>query len=121
MVNEINLIIERQLWMDFQVTNYDGYSLTIVGCLSLSFPDQYEIKIYFRDVFFVSLPMDWKTDTSKIVLSLLEADEAGEINWKFQVESGYHIFRFKPEDYPDDFGCLIGAREISYKLREKNQ
>lgn len=113
-VEDINIFLQKELWFDFEVIRYHDRKLTIIGSIDPS--SHHAIEIYFEDIFFVSLPMEWKTDTTKTILSILEGNDAIKLNKRFQVEIGYHIFRFAPEDYPEDFGCLIAAREISYTL-----
>lgn len=111
---EINEFLQEQMWLDFEVMEYKKNRLTIIGSIDIS--TQHNIEIYFEEISFISLPMEWKTDTSEIVLTLLEGDKAITLNKKFQVEQGFHIFKFKPEDYTDDFGCYVGAKNISYKI-----
>lgn len=113
-IKEINIFLQKELWFDFEVVRYQDQKLTIIGSIDPS--SHHNIEIYFEDIFFVSLPMEWKTDTAKNILSIIEGDDAIELNKKFQVEIGYHIFRFAPENYLENFGCLIAAREISYTL-----
>jgi hypothetical protein len=111
-VDEINNYIQKGLWLDFEVSQYSKNKLMITGSIDPSNP--HDIEINFEDVFFVSLPLEWKTDTTKTVLHILEGEDAKALNLRFQVEQGYQIFKFSPEDYPDDFGCIIGAKAISY-------
>ena len=113
-VSEINDHIRKQLWMDFEVVQYSKNKLIIFGSIDPS-SSIHNIEIWFEDVFFISLPLEWKTDTSNGVLELLEGENAYLINRQFQVEQGYHIFKFTPEDYPNTFGCLLGAKKIAYK------
>lgn len=117
-VEDINHYVQAQLWLDFEISQYQSGKLNVIGSIDpSSAPD---IEICFEDIFFISLPMEWKTDTSASVLVLLERDEAFSINKKFQVEQGYHLFKFIPEYYPDEFGCLIAAKKISF-LNKKEQ
>jgi len=117
-VDEINALLMRQQWMDFTVSELDGSSLLVEGGLSIHRPRPWDIEITFESVFCISLPVEWKTDTSKPPLALLTGDEAHEINRRFDVAQGNHVFRFTPEDYPPDFGCIIAAEKISYRLPE---
>lgn len=112
-VEEIDTRLRKELWFDFEVTQYRKNKLTIIGTLDSS--GQHKIEICFEDVFFVSLPIGWQTDTSKPVLVLVEGDDAFTLNKRFQVEIGYHIFRFTPEYYPEDFACYVAAKHISFK------
>jgi len=34
---------------------------------------------------------------------------------RYHVEQGYHLIKFKAKDYPDDFGCIFGVKEIIFK------
>ncbi|TCS94870.1 hypothetical protein [Hazenella coriacea] len=119
-VEEINNYLKGELWFDFCVGKYVADELTVYGGLSFSYPD---IEIKFKGVFLISLPMLWKTATETIengtVLTLIDDETAGKINRKFQVEVGYHLFKFTPEDYPSDFGCFISAQEISFNILKK--
>ncbi|MFC5702317.1 hypothetical protein ACFPVX_13525 [Cohnella faecalis] len=113
-VEDINTFIGSQLWLDFEVLQYDKQKLTIIGSIDIS--NMHDIEIVFEDIFFVSLPIEWKTDTSRPVLSILEGEKAKILNKKFQVEQGHSIFAFAPEDYPDDFGCYVCAKKIAFNL-----
>lgn len=113
-VEVINEILKMSLWMDFEIKRYSEGKLTIYGGVDLLY--SHSIEISFEDVFFVSLPFEWKTDTKAEVLHLLEGEASKAINLKFMVEQGYHIFKFMAEDYPGDFGCFIGARMISHTV-----
>jgi len=116
-VSDIDAQVRKNPWMDFEVTNYDRQMLSVIGNISPSYPGQPgQIEINFKDVYFVSLPIAWKTDTSKQVISLVDGPEQFAINKLFRVEQGYLIFKFMPEDYQEGFGCLIGAKEISYRV-----
>lgn len=110
---EINGYLETQLWMDFEVIEYSRYALKIIGSLDIS--SSPDIEIVFKDIFFVSAVFNWKTDTSHKAISLMEGDGARKINIKFQVEQGYHLVRFQAEDYPDDFGCIFGIKEVMFR------
>ena len=112
-IDEINKYLNKQLWMDFEIIEYSKYVLRIIGSLDISAMPN--IEITFKDVFFTSTVFDWQTDTSQQVLFLIEGSEARELNMKFRVEQGYHLIRFKAEDYPDNFGCIFGVKEILFK------
>lgn len=117
-VDEINSFIMQNLWMDFEVMQYVGNEVIIMGSIDISNP--HDIEISFRDVFFISVLMEWKTDTSKKILEIVDGEQAVNINRKFHVEQGYHIFKFVPEDYDSNFGCFIAAKEINYSLRKRD-
>lgn len=113
---EINKYLENQLWMDFEVIEYSRYELKIIGSLDISSAPN--IEIAFKDIFFASTAFNWSTDTSRNVVSLIEGDEAKKINIKFQVEQGYHLIKFQAEEYPDDFGCIFGVKEVKFTKKE---
>ena len=116
-IEEINNFIREKMWLDFEVRNFDKYKLTLTGSIDIS--TVHDIEIIFEDVSFVSMPFEWKTDTSKTVLVFVEGEEATAINRRFQVEKGYHIFKFIPEDFPEDFGCYLGAKSITYQINKQ--
>jgi hypothetical protein len=113
-IARINDYLQKQLWFDFEVLLYQQGRLVVAGSIDTTV--HHNIEIWFKDIAFVSLPMNWKTDTSTPPLSLLEGESAVRTNIRFQVEHGHHIFRFSPEDYPAEFGCLIGARELGFEI-----
>lgn len=113
-IARLNHYLQQQLWFDFELIEYRQRRLVVIGSIDTTV--HHNVEIWFKDVFFVSLPLEWKTDTSNPPLSLLEGEEAVRTNVRFQIEVAYHIFRFSPEDYPSDFGCLIGARELGFQV-----
>jgi len=116
-VDEINAYLTSKPWLDFEVMEYRGYRLVIMGSLDTS--TAHDVEIWFEPVFFVSLPIEWKTDTSSPPLSLVTGDKAIEVNRRFMVEHGNHLFGFSPEDYPDDFKCLISAQAIGFEIKKE--
>ncbi len=113
-VSDINSHLQQMPWQDFEVMEYQGDTMILMGSIDTS--SSHDIEIRFDGVFFVSLPMEWKTDTSIPPLSLLQGDDATVLNRRYQVEQGHHIFRFAAEDFPEDFGCLVCAREVRHRL-----
>lgn len=112
-LDQINEYLETQLWMDFEIIEYSRYMLRIIGSLDISSaPD---IEIIFKDIFFMSTVFNWKTDTSREAISLIEGDEAKKTNIKFRVEQGYYLVKFQAEDYPNNFGCIFGIREVIFR------
>lgn len=99
--------------MDFEVIEYSRYALKVIGSLDISSAPN--IEIVFEDIFFTSTIFSWRTDTSNEFISLIEGDEARNINIKFQVEQGYHLIKFQAENYPDNFGCIFAVKEIMFR------
>lgn len=118
-VDNINQYVGRLPWCDFEVLEYRSSKLVVTGSLDVSAAHTFEV--WFDGVFFMSLPMEWNTDTSRPPLALMVGEGAASVNRRFRVERGHHIFRFSPEDYPEDFGCLVGAREIAFVTFEPRE
>ncbi|HEX9060313.1 MAG TPA: hypothetical protein VF941_09045 [Clostridia bacterium] len=114
-VESINNYLNSKMWIDFEVTQYTNYKLLITGSIDPSSSNS-DIEIEFEGVYFASLLFDWKTDTSALVLELVSDLEAQEIKSRYKVERDTYIFKFYVEDYPNDFGCFIGAKTISYTI-----
>ena len=113
-VDQINAYLQTHLWFDFEVMEYVGYRYVVMGGIDPSVPP--DLEIYFDRVAFVSMPIEWMTDTSKPPLTLVTGDALRHLNRKFQVQEGHQIFKFSPEGFPDDFGCYVCAQEISFKI-----
>src|SRR5690606_859500 len=113
-VREVDELIRRAPWMDFEFGEFSGGVVAIVGSVDPS--SGYDLKILFSDVAFVSLPVAWRTDTSRAVLSLVEEGRAEIlVNHAFHVVVGNTLFEFAAEDLPGT-RCLIGAREIDVRV-----
>lgn len=113
-IKRINEFLQEQLWMDFEIIEYSKLCLKIIGSIDIS--NAPTMELILRDVFFISAPLNWQTDTSKNVITLLKDEDAKKINLQFQVEQGYHIIKIDPEDYPSSFGCLFGVKELFFNL-----
>lgn len=112
-VKKLNKYIEKELWFDFTVISLLQDEIIIQGGLSLSYPD---IEIKFKGIFFTSLLMDWKTNTSQSSLFLLNGEEEKQMNLKLKVEQSHFIFKFLAEAYSEEVELLIVAKQISYRL-----
>lgn len=119
-INRLNKYIQRELWFDFELMQYEAGTLRMIGGIDLSSRGSENVDIQFTQVFFASLPAEWMTDTSTPPVRLLTAGEAFGVKRVFGIDQECHIFRFNPEYYPEDFGCLVGAKEISFRLLKKN-
>ncbi len=112
-VEALNDCIKGFLWMDFEIVECHSNKLVVIGSIDPS--DSHDVEIEFGDIAFVSSPMSWQTDTSKVVVTLVTGERASELNQRFGVEAGYHVLRFSPEDRPSEFGCYVGARHVAFK------
>jgi hypothetical protein len=114
-VSQIDAAIREQPWMDFEVRDYAGSDLAVRGTLDPSSGSDH-LEITFSGVFAVSMPMEWRTETSEPVFRILDGDEARDVNLRFGVVQGNTVFGFKPEDSPD-LECLVAAQGVAWRLR----
>lgn len=115
-VARINSHLRGMPWCDFEIMEYHGNRLVLMGSIDPS--SSHDIEVTFVDVAFLSLPTEWRTNTSEAPLSIVVGEDAVPTNRRFRVVRGTHIFRFQPEDMPDCGGCLIGARAIEFSVKE---
>jgi hypothetical protein len=94
--------------------SYQGNTLVVMG--GIDFSAAHEVEIHFEDVFCISTPVSWDSDTASPPLQLLTGEEMVAVNRHFKVEQGHHVFRFTADDYPENFGCIICARAIQFKV-----
>ncbi len=113
-IRAVNIFLSQQLWMDFEIIEYSGQFLRIIGSIDITAVPVMEL--VFEDVYFVSAVFNWKTNTDRTVVSLLEGKDAKVVNLKYRVEQGYHIIKITPEDYPEEFGCIFGIKKIYFNL-----
>jgi hypothetical protein len=111
-IEEINSYLKREMWYDFEVLEYKEKCLAIIGSTDFSYSHDIEIK--FEDVFLFHCNSEWKSDTSKNVIEIVNGDEARTINLKNKVEQGYILFKFVPEDMDEDCFFYIAAKELNY-------
>lgn len=111
-LDEINKFLKQHLWCDFEVISYDGYKLEIGEKTGFY---NYDIKIVFEDVYFLSCLAEWRTDTSvDQIFSLTTADEAYKYNRGYGIIQGYNLFKILAEDI--DLPLFISAKAISYEV-----
>jgi len=115
-VDAINDFVKKQMWMDFEFNQYNGYELLIGGTIDLSAPD-YMITIIFRNVNFICLGADWTANTEKDIFKLLDGEEWEVVRQKYQIQSEYSIFQFFAGD--SDAPLYVAAKEITYDTDSK--
>ena len=110
-VEEIDVVIRRNAWFDFQISTYDGSNLIISGSTDSLY--YHELEVTFHNVFFVSGYFhDWKSDTTHPVFRTPEQEEAYQMNFQFEIEEGYDLFIFKVEGSKND--VIVASESISY-------
>ncbi|WP_135552679.1 hypothetical protein [Paenibacillus cymbidii] len=113
LVTEINNYLQKALWFDFEIKKYADLELVIHGGISLY--QGTDIEIIFKDVFYMSLPTDWSSDTSKVVLLVKESIDLRYSDPKFKETYFHYVFEFIAEDYPG-ITCEIRAKTVAYKI-----
>ena len=108
-----NEIVRKKPWLDVDVAECSPQAVVLHCGIDLS--EGPEMEVRFDTVFFASLLMTWKTDTSLPILQVLTGEEAFRINGQYQVEQGYHLFAFQPEYLADGVRCLIAAQAFSWR------
>ncbi len=109
-VKKVNEIISEESWLDMELLEMKGGNLVIVCSTDFSYGHSLEIK--FENVFHMSINAEWKTDTSKIVLEIVNKEESILINQNYQIEQGNVLFRVIAEDLKVPF--YISAKNINY-------
>lgn len=117
-VSGLNAFLQSQPWFDFDVGDFSPNEVTITGGLSTHGDWEPDVVIRFEGIFYVSLLMVWKTETSYPVVVLLDGEKARLVNIALQVEAGHNLVRFQPEGYEGSgFGCLVIARSMTWHAR----
>jgi len=110
-----NAFVGKKLWLDVDVVECSPESVVLHGGIDLSVGPDVEIR--FDTIFFVSLLMTWRTDTSSPILKILTGEDACRINRQYRIEQGRHLFAFLPEDF-DEARCLIAAGSFCWRVIE---
>lgn len=109
-IQQINSIISKELWFDMEILIRKGGNLSIVG--SIDFTYGYSLEIIFLDVFHMSINTEWRTDTSKPVLEVVNGEEAWNVNGKYRIEQGNTLFKIQSEDL--DVPFYVAAKDIEF-------
>jgi hypothetical protein len=109
-IKEINDFLKKEMWFDFELLDYSKNCLTVVGSTDFSY--FHNIEISFKDVFYISCNVEWRSDTSENIIEIEQGDEARKINVANKIEQGYTLFKFIPED--NDSFFYISAKEVEY-------
>lgn len=114
-MNNVRLFNETFLkmpWLDFEVADCTPQTVVLRFGIDLSVQEVCEIR--FQEIFFVKVLMAWHTDTGNGILSLLQGDEMRSVNADHEIEHGFHLFTFQPEDLSDRARCIIAAKTFSW-------
>lgn len=110
-VDDINIFLKKQPWMDFEIENYSQGTLIIRGYID--FLESYQIEICFKNVFALETTLSWKTNTSIDVMTIVTGIEGLKINKEYYVEQGYTIFSIITED---KINQIFISKELEYKI-----
>lgn len=110
-IDQINQFLSTEQWFDFSL-DYSGNGFVVLGSTDFSY--WHDIEITFKNPSFYLGKFEWHTNPKQPVLSLLAGKEAHEINLRYQIEQGNHLFTFTPEDLKEKI--IIAAENISFKV-----
>ena len=105
---EINDFVKKKLYFDFEVCEYWGNTLKIVGSEDLTY--EYQLSIMFHDVFYLQCPRSWQSDTRNDIIVIPEINEQKPINLTYGIERGYTMIKIIAEDVSPIY---ISAKEIT--------
>lgn len=92
-INKLNNYLNTQLWMDFEMCNIDRGEIILFGYLDEL--DENKIKVVFKHPYMISCNLSLVYDGEGEFITIVEGDEARQINSKYGVTVGNTIFRIK--------------------------
>ncbi len=114
-INRVNKYLKEQLWMDFEMCNIGRGGLELYGFLDESGMDK--IKIVFEQPYMVSCNFYFTYEgNKKDFLSVVDGEEAVQINKKYSVTQGNIIFKVSNTNIETDM--IIIARGIKVIIME---
>jgi hypothetical protein len=109
-----NNLVKQKPWLDIDLVECSPRSVILDCGIDLSVGPDLVVK--FDTVFFASLLMTWKTDTTSPVLQVLTGEDEVRVNQQYRVERGYYLFAFQPEDLAEGVCCIIAAQQFSWQV-----
>lgn len=116
-IEAINQIAKKQLWLDFEIMQYVGKCITLMASIDTS--DKHDLEIDFNEVFLIKGPVSWTMDSEKPAVEIVKGDEMIQINRQYQIEQGFTLFKLNIED--SNSCCYFSAKSISYRILNNNQ
>lgn len=108
-INKMNAFLKKNLWMDFDLIKIDLQEVVLIGRVSELGKEV--IKITFIEPFMVSCSMYFTYEEGDSIF-LLQGDEEVELNKKYHVETGNHIFRLIVNDNEDNFFIISKGIQV---------
>lgn len=112
-INEINKYLKGQLWMDFEMCNMNLGKLELYGFLDEA--DDNKIKIIFIQPYMVSCNFFFTYEGSGDFLSVVDGEEAFQINKRYGVTQGNKIFKISNINVETDM--FIIARGLEFEMQ----
>ena len=112
----INNLVSKELWFDFEIKSYDGFTLIIIGGIDLYY--RWLVEITFSDVSFILLKSDWKANSALKAIEIIDNENAKNIKDLYYIGDNALLFSLNHEDVDGDNAnrYFIAAKRISYKL-----
>lgn len=99
-VAKVNDFVSRHLWMDFSVWSFHADKLEVSGTRDESCWS--DLRVVFSGICWACVRFrGWKTDTRRPVLLRVDGPEAYQVNARFQIEVGHHVFKLVAEDFDE--------------------
>ena len=111
MIKKINEIMNKYLWMDFELTNVNTNNVVLHGFLDEAEEDK--IQIIFSDVDAVLCKTSFTFEGKQAFLKEMDNEEAKNINLKYSILQGMKIFKLLNTDIKGDM--YIIAKNVTYK------
>jgi hypothetical protein len=111
-LSKLNDYIQNHAFFEFRLIKFDYNHLVIAG--SSDFQYYHEVEIFFMNVHTIICNTEFKLDTSKSVVTLVEdIEESRKLNLQYKVLVGNLIFRLIDED---DNVFYVIARDFDYDV-----
>lgn len=113
-INKINQYLKGQLWMDFEMCHMDRLKLILYGFLDESGKDK--IRIIFEEPYMVSSNFFFTYEGVHDFISIIEGEEAVQINKKYGVTIGNVIFKLS--NINTEMYMIVIAKGISVQIMD---
>lgn len=110
-LSKLNNYLQSHAFFEFRLLRSDHDQLVIAG--SSDFQYYHEIEIFFINVHTIICNTEFKLDTTKNVITLVEDEESRNLNLQYKVLAGNLIFKLIDED---DTVFYIIARDFYYDV-----
>lgn len=111
---KINSYLAKELWMDFEVYKLNAGEVILSGFLDEM--DSDKIRIKFIQPYMMVCTMSFTFEGGMNFISVLEGEEAIEMNKKYQVTEGNNIFMFSNTNI--NSRMFLIAKKIEFQILE---